>query len=528
MAMKILIADNVSESAVDILRQEASWNVVFLPKKPGANAAEEIRDADALVVRSATKVTAQLLEHAARLRVIGRAGVGVDNVDLDAATQKGVVVMNTPGGNAVSVAEHTLALLLALARRIPQADASMKKGQWEKKKLQGMEVRGKTLGLVGLGQIGSEVARLAKALEMQVVAYDPYVSSLLAGELDLKLASLEEVLKAADFLSLHASATPETRHLLSARTLGLTQPGVRIVNCARGELIEEGALLAALESGHVAGAALDVFESEPPRDLKLVGHPNVIATPHIAGSTEEAQEIVGIRIAEQVRDYLRLGVARNAVNMPAISAEEFKKLEPYIQLGEKLGAFLAQIAGERIREVRISYDGGLAELNTHLVKNAVLKGVLSHALSQPVNLVNAGALAQQRGMEVAELRSARRAAFSNSLGIALATETESASALGMVGLRGTPHILGINEIDIEAPLRGVILFIRNQDVPGVIGRVGTILGDRKINIATFTLGRNPQTQQAIGLVNVDNRVPDEVVEEIRAIPAVRMVRVVEV
>ena len=490
--------------------------------------ADEIGDADALVVRSATKVTAPLLEKAPRLRVIGRAGAGVDNVDLDAATQKGVVVMNTPGGNAVSVAEHTIALLLALARRIPQADASMKSGKWEKKNLQGMELRGKTLGLIGLGQIGSEVARLAKAFEMEIVAYDPYVSSLLAGELDVKLASLDEIMTTANFISLHATATPETRHLLNARTLALAQPGVRIVNCARGELVDEAALLAALECGLVAGAALDVFEAEPPKDLKLTSHPSVIATPHIAGSTEEAQEIVGIRIAEQIRDYLRGGMVRNAVNMPAISPEEFTKLEPYIQLGEKLGAFLAQIAGERIREVRISYDGGLAELNTHLVKNAVLKGVLGPALSTQVNLINAGALAQQRGVEVVEVRSARRAAFSNSLGVALATEGEAASALGMVGVRGALRILGVNDIDIEASLRGVILFIRNQDVPGVIGRVGTILGDRKINIASFALGRNPETQQAIGLVNVDNHVPDEVLNEIRAVPAVRAARVVEV
>jgi len=300
------------------------------------------------------------------------------------------------------------------------------------------------------------------------------------------------------------------------------------VNCARGELINEADLLTALESGLVAGAALDVFATEPPKDSKLVSHPNVIATPHIAGSTEEAQEIVGIRIAEQVRDFLISGVARSAVNMPAVSPEEFKKLEPYIQLGEKLGVFLAQIAGERIREVHISYDGGLAELNTHLVKNAVLKGVLSHALSEPVNLVNAGALAQQRGVEVTEVRSGRRAAFSNSLGIALSTEGETTSGLGMVGLRGVLRILGINDIDIEAPLRGVLLYIRNQDVPGVIGRVGTILGDRKINIANFALGRNAQTQQAIGLVNVDNHVPDEVLMEIRAIAAVRTARVVEV
>jgi D-3-phosphoglycerate dehydrogenase len=526
--MKILVADSVSERAVDILREQESWDVVFLPKKAGGNVADEICDADALVVRSATKVTAQLLAKAERLRVIGRAGTGVDNVDLDAATQKGVVVMNTPGGNAVSVAEHTLALLLALARRIPQADALMKQGRWEKKKLEGMELRGKTLGLIGLGQIGSDVARLAKAFEMQIIAYDPYVSSLLAGELDVKLASIEEVFKSADFISLHCSATPETRHLVNARMLALAQPGLRIVNCARGELINEADLLAGLESGLVAGAALDVFETEPPKDSKLVSHPSVIATPHIAGSTEEAQEIVGIRIAEQVRDFLISGVARSAVNLPAVSPEEFKKLEPYIQLGEKLGAFLAQIAGERIREVRISYDGGLAELNTHLVKNAVLRGILTPALSDQVNLINAGTLAQKRGVEVAEVRSARRATFSNSLGIGIYTEGEPATGVGMVGVRGTLRILGLNDIDIEAPLRGIIIFIRNQDVPGVIGRVGTILGDRKINIATFTLGRNMQTQQAIALVNVDNEVPDEVLAEIRTIPAVHTARVVEV
>ncbi len=526
--MKILVADSISEHAVEILREQKTWDVVFLPKKAGAKVEEEIQDADALVVRSATKVTAELLGKAGRLRAIGRAGVGVDNVDLDAATAKGVVVMNTPGGNAASVAEHTLALMLALARRIPQADGSMKQGKWDKKKLEGMELRGKTLGLIGLGQIGSSVARLAKAFEMRIVAYDPYVSSLRAGELGVQLAPLEAVFKSADFISLHTSATPETRHLVSARTLALTQPGVRIVNCARGDLINETDLLAAVESGQVAGAALDVFETEPPKDSKLVAHPNVIATPHIAGSTEEAQEIVGIRIAEQVRDYLLTGVARSAINLPAVSPEELKKLEPYIQLGEKLGAFLVQIAGERICEVKISYDGGLAELNTHLVRNAVLKGILTPALSQQVNLINAGALAEQRGVEVSEVRSARRAAFSNSLGIALRTEGWPASGLGMVGLQGALRILGLNDIDIEAPLRGIILFIRNQDVPGVIGRVGTILGNNKINIATFALGRSTQTQQAIGLVNVDDKVPDTVVEEIRAIPAVNMARVVEV
>jgi D-3-phosphoglycerate dehydrogenase / 2-oxoglutarate reductase len=526
--MKILVADSVSEKAVDILREQASWDVVFLPKKKDAKVEDEIVDADALIVRSATKVTAALLEKATKLRVIGRAGTGVDNVDLDAATQKGIVVMNTPGGNAVSVAEQTIAFLLSLARRIPQADASMKQGRWEKKKLEGLELRGKTLGLIGLGQIGSDVARLAKAFHMEVIAYDPYVSSVIAGELDVKLASIEDVFKAADFISLHCSATPETRHLVNAKNLALAQPGLRIVNCARGELVNEADLLAAIESGVVAGAALDVFEVEPPKDSKLVAHPNVIATPHIAGSTEEAQEIVGIRIAEQIRDFLSTGVARAAVNLPAISPDQFKKLEPYIQLGEKLGAFLGQLAGDRIREVRISYDGGLAELNTHLVRNAVLKGVLTPALSDQVNLINAGALAQKRGIEVGELRSARRATYSNTLGIGIFTEGESATGVGMVGVRGTLRILGLNDIDIESPLRGVIIFIRNRDVPGVIGRVGTILGNHNINIATFTLGRDTQSQQAIALVNVDSQVPDEVLQEIRTIPAVAATRVVEV
>jgi D-3-phosphoglycerate dehydrogenase len=525
--MKILVADDIAENALELLRTQASWNVVYLPKTK-APVGEEVREADALLVRSATKVTAQLLERASRLRVIGRAGVGVDNVDLDAATKKGVVVMNTPGGNAASVAEHTLALLLALARRIPQADRSLKEGRWEKKAFTGIELRGKTLGLIGLGKIGTEVVRLAQGYQMDVIAYDPYVSSLAASEQNIKLVLLEELLKASDFISLHASATPETHHMLNAGALALAKRGVRIVNCARGELIDEAALLAALESGQVAGAGLDVFETEPPPDSRLATHPHVIATPHIAGSTEEAQEIVGIRIAEQVRDYLLTGVARNAVNMPSISPEEYKKLEPYLQLGEKLGAFLAQVAAGPLEEIRISYDGGLAELNTHLVKNAVLKGALNQILSEELNLVNAGTYAQGRGIQVIELRSSRRAAFSNSLGIALKTETDCASALGMVGLRNSLRILGVNDIDIEAPLRGTILYIRNQDVPGVIGRVGTVLGNCNVNIASFALGRNPESREAIGLVNVDNPVSAGALNEIRAIPAVRLARVIEV
>lgn len=529
--MKILIADEISERALEVLRAESSWQVVDLPRNGRGSVEEEIRDADALIVRSATKVTAELLDGAGRLRAVGRAGVGVDNVDLDAATKKGVVVMNTPGGNATSVAEHAMALLLALARRIPQADRSVKSGRWEKRELVGIELRSKTLGLIGCGRVGSEVARHAQGFGMAVIAYDPYVSSRLAAEQNVKLVSLEELMKGSDFVSLHATLTAETRYLVNAQRLALAKPGVRIINCARGELVNEADLLRALESGHVAAAGLDVFETEPPRDLRLASHPNVIATPHIGASTEEAQEIVGISIAKQVRDYLLQGIPRNAVNMPSVSSEEYAKLEPYIQLGEKLGAFLAQIAGGRLEEVRISYDGGLVELNTHLVKNAVLKGILNCVLSEEANLVNSGALAQARGIEVGELRSARRATYSNSLGIALRTESDVATALGMVAVRGEVQghrILGINDIDIEAPLRGSILFIRNQDVPGVIGRVGTILGNHNVNIANFALGRSQQAQQAVGLVNVDSPISAGVLNEIRSIPAVRTARVVEI
>jgi len=533
--VKVLIADDVSERAVELLRSDPSWQVVDLARAGKMDAAqrkqrlvEEIQEADALVVRSATKVNADLLEQAPRLRVVGRAGVGVDNVDLDAATRKGVVVMNTPGGNAESVAEQTLALMLALARRIPQADASLKQGRWEKKSFLGQELRGKALGLVGFGRIGAEVARLAQAFGMQVTAYDPHIPPRLASEADVKLVSLEEIFSASDFISLHASATPESRHLVNARTLALVRLGVRLVNCARGELVDEAALLAAINDGRVAGAGLDVFETEPPKDSPLVAHPSVIATPHIAGSTEEAQEIVGIRVAEQVRDYLAHGTVRNAVNLPALSAEEYRRLQPYLQLGEKLGAFLGQIGGRPLSEIRISYDGGLAELNTHLVKNAVLKGLLDQTLSEEeVNLVNAGSLAHHVGLEVVEVRSARRAHLSNSLGLALRSGSEVASVLGTVGPRGSLRILGINDIDVEAPLGGVILFIHNQDVPGVIGRVGTLLGERQINIANFALGRNPQLSEAIGLVSVDHHIPPDVLSDLRSIPAIQRAQLVE-
>src|SRR6266849_3076142 len=525
--MKILVADSVPDNVIEILKADPSWDVVNLPKTKG-NVLEEIRDADALLVRSATKVTAELLDKAKRLVAIGRAGVGVDNIDLDAATRKGVLVMNTPGGNAISVAEHTMTMLLAMAHPVAQADASMKSGKWDKKKFTGSELRDKTLGLIGLGTIGTEVARLAQAHKMKVVAFDPYVSTVLATEQNIRLVPLEELFKTSDFISLHSSLTPETKHLINAKSLALTKKGVRIANCARGELVDEAALLAALESGHVAGAGLDVFEAEPPADPRLVQHPKVIATPHIAGSTEEAQKVVGTRIAEQLRDYLLTGAVRNAVNMPSVTPEEFKKLQPYLELGEKLGSFVVQLTDKPVEEVSISYDGGLADMNTHLVKNAVLKGVLGQILAESVNLINAGNFAKARGIEVVEVSSARRAGYANSLGVALRTSGGPSTVLGVVNVNKALRILGVNNIDIEAPLKGNLLLIRNQDVPGVIGRVGTLLGEHNVNIASFALGRLQDSKEALGIVNVDQKVPPEVLRELRAFPAIQQALTIEI
>jgi D-3-phosphoglycerate dehydrogenase len=526
--MKIVIAENIAEAAEEIFHAaDPSWQVLNLVKTKGP-VAEAAMDADALLIRTVTKVTPQFLEGTRRLRVIARAGVGVDNINLDAATRRGIVVMNVPGGNTISVAEQTLTYFCMLARHLYQATASMKQGLWEKKKLTGTELRGKTVGIVGLGRVGSAVARLAQAYQMTVIACDPYVSQRVAAERGVRLIGFEEVLRSCDYLTLHCSLTNETRGMIDSRALSLTKPGVRVVNCARGEVLIGDALLAALESGHVAGAALDVFESEPPGASPLVLHPNVIASPHIGGSTEEALEAIGTAVAEQVRDFLLTGIPRNAVNLPALPPEEQRRIKPYLELGGKLGSFLGQIGGPSVEEVRISYDGAIDQSSTYLVKNAVLAGILRRSLSERVNLINAGALATERGIEVVEMRSVRRAAFTNTLGIAVRADSATSSVLGMSDGQGGQRILGVDDINIEAPLRGTILFIRNSDVPGVIGKVGTLLGDRGINIANFALGRNPERAEAIALVNVDQPISSADLSDLRAIPAIRFATVVEV
>jgi D-3-phosphoglycerate dehydrogenase / 2-oxoglutarate reductase len=523
--MKIIVADKISERGIALLR-DAGWEVLT---PTAAALPSAIADADALVVRSATKVTAELLEKATRLRAIGRAGVGVDNVDVDAATRRGVLVMNTPGGNSVSVAEHTLALMLGSARAVPQANASIHSGKWEKSAFSGTELRGKTIGLVGLGRVGTEVARRARALEMKVLAYDPYVTPAAAAEQQVELVALDDLLERSDVISLHTSLSAQTEKLIDRAAIAKTKKGVRIINCARGELIDEAALAEALKSGHVAGAGLDTFAQEPPKSSPLVGLPNVIATPHIAGSTAEAQEEVGTAIAQQLRDYLAEGTIRNAVNMPALSPEQYRRLRPYLELGERLGSFVAQAAPScSFSRVRIRYAGEPAEIGSHVICRSVLMGALNSALGEQVNLVNVSEEASARGIVVEETTRRRERGYPNTIEVSVFDGGREFSLEGTVAQDGSPRILSLDGISLEAPLEGTLLLSRNVDVPGVIGRIGTALGGLGINISTFALGRRAPAggSEALALVGLDGEVSRSVVDEILRLPSVTYARLV--
>jgi D-3-phosphoglycerate dehydrogenase len=523
--MNILIAEPVSPAGIELLKSQSGWNVIVSNPKEYAS---HLAEADALVVRSAVQVTKEVLEQAPKLRVIGRAGVGVDNVDLDAATAAGVLVMNTPGGNAISVAEHTLALMLAMARHIPQANASTRGGKWEKKKMMGNELRGKALGIVGLGSIGREVVKRAGAFEMRILAHDPYVTSQIAKDLGVELLSLPELYAASDYISLHVSLTPETEKLLSTKAFAQMKTGVRIVNCARGELIDADALKVAIDTGKVAGAALDVFATEPPPPgFPLFTSDAVLATPHIGGSTEEAQEIVGVRIAEQMMEFLRNGVAINAVNMPAMSPEQYKALGPYATLAERLGNFAAYIASGNPRSVRLTYSGKLGDHNTNLMRNAGLAGVLNRS-AYKANVVNAMQLAEHRGWSVVEARESRTG-LTDTIRLELETDCGITVAEGAV-LLGRPRLTQVDGIFCEAELSGYLIFMKNHDVPGVIGHVGTVLGRNHINISNFSLGRRDlplqpgEPLEAVALVSVDEAVSDTVLAELLENPAVKLAR----
>ncbi|MBV9763100.1 MAG: phosphoglycerate dehydrogenase [Acidobacteriaceae bacterium] len=524
--MKVLVAEPLAPAAQEILRAQSGWDVVIADPKTYQ---QHLADSDALVVRSAVKVTKELLARAPKLKIVGRAGVGVDNVDLDAATEAGVLVMNTPGGNAISVAEHTLALMLSMARSVPQASASTKSGKWEKKKFLGNELRGKTLGIVGLGSIGREVLKRAKPFEMRMVGHDPYVSSHTARDLGVELVSLPELYKQSDYITLHVALTPETDHMLNAQAFAQMKPGARIVNCARGELVDAGDLQKAIESGHLGGAALDVFEVEPPGEAPLFGLEPVVATPHIAGSTEEAQEIVGVRIVEQMVEYLTSGVALNAVNMPALTIEQYRAVGPYVDLAERLGLFLSHISAGNSHTIRLVYCGRLADQNTQILRNAGLTGVLRRSMEHRTNLVNAMQIATQRGFRVIEQREPSPLQM-DSIRMEIESEAGSFSAVGAVVL-GRPRLLQVEEISCEATLEGNLMYSKNEDVPGVIGYFGTVLGKNGINIASFALGREDAPQAgashpltAISIIQTDEPVPDSVLSQILEHKAVKLAK----
>jgi D-3-phosphoglycerate dehydrogenase len=518
--MKIVLAEKVSPATLAVFQAEPGWEVLTHDQLPDGLPAA-LADADALVVRSAVQADDALMEHAPKLRVIGRAGVGVDNIDAEAATRRGIVVMNTPGANAVAVAELTIGLMLALARKLPTANATMHAGKWEKKSLQGAELRGKTLGILGLGRIGLEVARRARGFGLEIIGSDPFVSAAVARENGIRLLMLEELFAGSDYLTLHVGLTPQTHGIINAKTIATMKKGVRIINCARGELVEDEALVAGLKSGQVAGAALDVFTVEPPKDSPYTAMDNVILTPHIAGSTAEAQEAVGVQIAMQVREYLKLGVVQNAVNLPSLSHEEYVHLAPFIDLAGRLGAFLAQAGKSGIEGIHITYGGALAEAKTDLVRNAAIEGLLQG--SENVNRINALAVAQERGIRVHEEKEeTHRGGAATLLAIELHTAGGRSHATATVIHGEQPRLLEFDDIDIEAPLEGNLLVCRNLDVPGVIGKIGTILGEQGVNIANFALGRERSGQKpvkALAVVQVDAPVSGQTLDALKTIEA---------
>jgi D-3-phosphoglycerate dehydrogenase len=526
--MKIVVAEKIASAALELLREQEGW-LVATPDKESL--ARELHDAQALLVRSAVFVDAAMMDQAPALRVIGRAGVGVDNIDLDAATKRGIAVMNTPGGNAIAVAEHTLALMLALARHLTRADATTHAGKWEKKSLQGTELRGKILGIVGLGRVGIEVAKRAAAFGMKVIAHDPYVSASLAQQLQITLEPLDEVFAQADYLTLHVGLTPQTQGMVNPQRIAKMKRGARLINCARGELLDDAAVLSALKSGWLAGAALDVFAAEPLKDSPYHSAPNVILTPHIAGSTNEAQDAVGVQIAQQVREYLLKGVIQNAVNAPSVNDEEYQQMLPYIGLAERLGAFLAQSSDSSLEEIIVGYSGEIGEWKTDLIRNAAVAGVLNQMAHERANMVNAASIAEERGIRVSQRKKERGPGGGavNVLTLTLKTAHGERTVNGAILHGRWPRLLNIDGIDVEAPLEGNLIYLRNRDVPGVVGRVGTALARHNVNIARFSLGRgdNPKGPGgAVAIVQVDSEITETVLHDLRQIEAVEMVKAI--
>jgi D-3-phosphoglycerate dehydrogenase len=518
---KVLISDQMDPKAAEIFRA----NGVEADERPGLSKDELkaiLGGYDGLAVRSATKVTADLLEAAPRLKVIGRAGIGVDNVDIPAATARGVVVMNTPFGNSITTAEHAIALMFALARDLPAADSSTQAGKWEKNRFMGVELTSKTLGLIGAGNIGSIVADRALGLRMKVVAYDPFLTPERAQELGVEKVELDTLLARADFITLHTPLTDQTRNILSRENLAKTKKGVRIINCARGGLIDEAALKDALETGHVAGAALDVFVEEPAKASPLFGTPGLVATPHLGASTTEAQVNVAIQVAEQMSEFLTRGGVTNALNMPSLSAEEAPRLRPYMALAEKLGSLVGQLEGRHATGISIEVEGAAAQLNQKPITGAVLAGLMK-VYSDSVNMVNAPFLAKERGLDVREVRHDREGDYHTLVRVSVATPQGPRAVEGTLFGNAAPRLVGMFGIRVEAELEGEMIFIVNEDTPGFIGRLGTLLGEAGVNIGTFSLGRRQAGGEAVALVSVDSHIGRELVDELQALPGVKQV-----
>lgn len=526
MGYRVLVSDSLAEEGLEVFRRAEGIEVDVETSLSPEELKAVIVDYDAIAIRSSTKLTAEIIEAAERLKVIGRAGIGVDNVDLDAATRKGIVVMNTPEGNTITTAEHTISMLLSMARRIPQANASVKSGKWEKKRFIGTEVFNKTLGIVGIGRIGKIVADRAQGLHMNVIAYDPFLSPEVVTKLGVEMVSLDELLARSDFITVHTPKTKETVNLIDAKAFQKMKQGVYIVNCARGGIVNEKALHDALLSGKVAGAALDVFEKEPPGDNPLLSLEQVICTPHLGASTEEAQVNVAVAVAEQIVDFLLKGTVRNAVNVPSVSAEILPHLRPYLDLAEKLGSFSAQIVQGGVREVHLQYTGEVAQYGVEPITAAVLKGFLTPMLSGNINFVNASVLAKARGIKVTESVTERHEDYSNLVTIKAITDKEELAVSGALLGRRNPRLLRINNFLVEAVPEGNILFIYNEDRPGVIGNIGTTLGRNNINIGMMQFGRDRLGGMAVSLLHLDDPIGRDVLEELQRLD--HIVRVIQV
>src|SRR5471032_527970 len=522
MAPRVLISDKLSPAAVAIFKDRG----VEVDVRPGLDKdelAKIIGEYDGLAIRSNTKVTAKLLEKAARLKVVGRAGIGGGSVDIPAATARGVIVMNTPFGNSITTAEHAIAMMFALARQIPSADASTQAGKWEKNRFMGVEITGKTLGIIGCGNIGAIVAERGIGLKMRVLAFDPFLSPERAAQIGVEKVELDDLLARADVITLHTPMTAQTKNILSAENIANTKKGVRIVNCARGGLVDEAALRAALDSGHVAGAAFDVFIEEPATANPLFGHPNVVATPHLGASTNEAQENVALQVAEQMSDYLMRGAISNAVNFPSITAEEAPRLKPFIALAEKLGSFAGQLTETGIGKVQISYEGTVAQMNTKALTAAAIAGLLRPML-QDVNVVSAPVVAKERGVVIEEMTREAAGDYESLITVTVTTERQSRQFSGTIFADGRPRIVNIKGIRMDAEFGPSMIYITNLDKPGFIGRFSSTLGEAGINIATFHVGREAPGGSAVALIEIDGELADDVLDKVRALPQVQMAK----